>query len=63
MKDLYGIRKQDVDKLNSLGLIPDGAIVQKDGKNSRGEETYCIFFNNSKEKRLAYDAIYRPPCD
>lgn len=58
MKDLYGIRKQDIDKLNTLGLIPDEAIIQEDGKDSRGENIYCIFFNTSEEKRLAYNAIY-----
>lgn len=58
MKDLHGIQKQDIDKLNSLGLIPDGTIIQEDGKNSKGEIVYCIFFNTSKEKGLAYNAIY-----
>lgn len=58
MKDLYGIRGQDIDKLNTLGLIPDDVIIQEDGKNSQGEKIYCIFFNTSEEKRLAYNAIY-----
>lgn len=58
MKDLYGIREQDINKLNNLGLIPDGTVIQEDGKNSRREKVYCIFFDTSKEKKLAYNAIY-----
>lgn len=58
MKDLYGVRKQDLEKLADLGLLPSDAITQEDGNSDNGEQLYSIFFNTSAEKQVAFNAIY-----
>ncbi len=59
MKDLVSLHQRDIDRLNELGLIPEGALICKDGVSDvDGEQMFVIHFNTSDEKRKAFHAIY-----
>lgn len=59
MKDLYCVRKKDIEKLAKMNLLPSTAIIQEDGKSEFDESpTYAVFFETSRERNLAFEAIY-----
>jgi len=59
MKDLYGLRKEQVDKLKTVGLLDNNSIVYKDGNSIiDGQQLFVVGFNTSEERDIAYDFIY-----
>lgn len=59
MKDLYGIRKEDVDMLKQFGYISDETYVGEYGKSEiDGADLYWVAFDTSEEKNQAFNLLY-----
>ena len=59
MKDLYGLRMQDVDHLKKIGLLEQDAMLIDDGVSMiDSEPLYVIGFATSEERDKAYNALY-----
>ena len=59
MKDLYGIRKEDVDRLKQSGYISDENHIGEYGKSETdGSVLYWVSFDTSEQKNKAFDFLY-----
>lgn len=59
MKDLYGLRKEHIEKLMQMSLLDEDTIVYPDGISSHDSEPlYVVGFNTSEESDKAYNAIF-----
>ena len=59
MKDLYGLREEQVIMLKKLGLVDEDAVVYGDGKSViDGTPLYVISFPTSEDQEKAYNVIF-----
>lgn len=58
MKDLVGLRAEDVKELREAELIPEDALVVDFGISESGEQLYSICYDNSDDNRKAFDYLY-----
>lgn len=59
MKDFYGLRKSDVDRLKQAGYCDDRFYIGNDGISERtGEPLFFISFDTSEQKNKAYEYLY-----
>ena len=58
MKDLNGLRSEDVEALRKAGLIPDGVLIADFGRSENGDKLYSICYDNSDDKWKAFDYLY-----
>lgn len=59
MKDLYGLKAKDVDKLKYLGYLNENSIVYNDGNSIiNGEPLYVAAFDTSEDRDKAYEILF-----
>lgn len=58
MKDLYGLREKDIEKLKSCGLVRDQIICSDGRSRLDGAPLYAVFFDTSEEKEAAYNVVF-----
>jgi len=59
MKDLYGLRAEDIERLKKLGYLSHDAIAYNDGHSIiDGAPLYVIGFNTSDDRDKAYNILF-----
>lgn len=59
MKDLYGLRMEDIENLKQMGHLDKDTVVCNDGKSIIDESPlYAVTFDTSEQRYKAYNVIF-----
>ena len=60
MKELYGLRDEQVEKLKEMGYISNETIICNDGySNIDYAPLYAVMFETSEDKDKAYKELFK----